>query len=108
MLHGSAAQGKLKKTSDIDIAVYVEGKIDLDCYQRIYDAIDSVVPGARPDVGILNNAEAIYRVEAITGRLLFNRDIEKYLYFFSRTYREYENQIADYERQEKYRLERTF
>ena len=65
----------------------------------------ALVADADPDIGILNGAEPIYRFEALKGRLLFCRDEERYLDFFSLTCREYESQIADYERQRRYRLE---
>ena len=63
----------------------------------------SVVPDVRCDIGILNSAEPIYRFEALKGRLLFARDQERYVTFFSKTCREYESQMFDYERQLKYR-----
>ncbi len=105
LLHGSAQNGFVEKSSDIDIAVYTNGKANFSLYQRLYDTVASVVPQAEGDIGILNNAEAVYRFEALKGKLLFSRDVEKFLEFFSFTCREYENQIADYERQHKYRLE---
>jgi len=104
-LLGSAKDGVLKKASDIDIAVLVGGKPTLELYGKICDIIESVVPGADCDVGILNNAEPVFRFEALKGKLLFFRDQQQYLNFFSLTCREYESQIADYQRQQKYRLE---
>lgn len=105
ILHGSAKDGVVKKGSDIDIAIYVQGKMTLELYRKIYEIVNSVVPESEPDIGILNNAEPIYRFEALKGKLLFTRDQNKYLDFYSLTCREYENQMADYERQHKYRLE---
>ena len=60
-------------------------------------------PGAYCDIGFLNHAEPVYRFEALRGRLLFTRNVETYLRFFSLTCREYESQLADYERQYRYR-----
>ena len=91
----------------MDIAVYIEGKPDFEFYRRAYEAVSSVVPGAEPDVGILNRAEPVYRFEALKGRLLFSRDTERYLDFFSLTCREYERQMADYQRQWEYRKNRN-
>jgi len=105
ILHGSAQNGIVKEGSDIDIAIYINGKASLELYQRIYGIVSSVAGDCEPDVGILNNTEPIYRFETLKGKLLFSRDKEKFLDFFSFTCREYENQIADYERQRKYRLE---
>ena len=105
LLHGSAKEGIVKAGGDIDIALYIDGKATLELYQKAYDAVASVVPGAEPDVGILNNAEPVYRFEALKGKLLFCTDQQKYLHFFSLTCRQYESQIADYQRQKRYRLE---
>ena len=107
LLHGSAKDGVVRPGSDVDVALFVEGKSSLDIYQNAYDAIESVISGIEPDVGILNNAEPVYRFEALKGRLLFCRDRERYISFFSRTCRQYEFQMADYERQHRYRLEAT-
>ncbi|MHC4738609.1 MAG: nucleotidyltransferase domain-containing protein [Planctomycetota bacterium] len=103
-LHGSAKDGILKNTGDIDIAVLIDGKAGLELYEKIYDIVESVVGKADCDVGILNNAEPVFRFEALKGKLMFFRDQEEYLHFFSLTCREYESQMADYQRQKRYRL----
>ncbi len=105
LLHGSAKDGLVKAGSDIDIALYIDGKASVELYMNAAQAIRQVCPDAEPDIGILNNAEPIYRFEALKGRLLFNKDTETYLEFFSLTCRQYEFQMADYERQHKYRLQ---
>jgi predicted nucleotidyltransferase len=105
LLHGSAKDGSIKAGGDLDIALFVDTSPTLDFYQKTYDAISSVIPVVEPDVGILNHAEPVYRFEALKGKLLFCRDKETYLDFFPRTCREYEFQMADYQRQHRYRLE---
>ena len=104
LLHGSAKDGCVGPNSDIDIALFVEGTTSLELYLRGQEAVRAVISEAEADIGILNHAEPVYRFEALKGRLLFCRDQETYLTFFTRTCREYEEQIADYERQWKYRL----
>lgn len=105
ILHGSAKDGFVKEDSDVDIAVYVQDKANFELYHKISEAVGAIVGDAQPDIGVLNNAEPVYRFETLKGKLLFSRDENKYLNFYSLTCREYENQIADYERQHKYRLE---
>jgi predicted nucleotidyltransferase len=107
LLHGSAKDGFVRAGADVDIAVYIEGKPDFEFYRRAYEAVSSVAGGVEPDVGILNRAEPVYRFEALKGRLLFSRDTEKYLDFFSLTCREYESQMVDYQRQWEYRKNRN-
>ncbi|MFA5864350.1 MAG: nucleotidyltransferase domain-containing protein [Phycisphaerae bacterium] len=103
-LHGSARDGNLRSGGDIDLALFVRGKPGWDLYGQVEEIAETVVPGVKIDIGILNEAEPIYRFEALKGRLLFCRDMESYMDFFSLVCREYESQIADYERQKKYRM----
>jgi predicted nucleotidyltransferase len=103
LLHGSGSKGELDKNSDIDIAVFLSGKEDLDFYKKIYAVVEKFARGRDIDVGVLNNADPVYRFEALKGYLLMCRDKDKFAEFFSRTCREYEYQIADYQRQKQYR-----
>ena len=102
-LMGSARDGIVVQDSDVDIALFISGKASLKLISKISDLVDSLATGAETDIGFLNEADPVYRFEALKGRLLFCRDEEKYLDFFSLTCREYESQIADYEIQKKYR-----
>ena len=104
LLHGSAKDGQVKEGSDIDLALLIDGKPTLQLYADVSEWVEAVAPGVQCDIGILNNAEPVYRFEALKGRLLFFRDEEQYLRFFSLTCREYESQVADYQRQQRYRL----
>lgn len=104
-LHGSAKDGQVKQGGDIDLALFIEGKPTLELYEQVSGVVEVVAPKAQCDIGILNNAEPVYRFEALKGKLLFFRNQEQYLNFFSLTCREYESQIADYQRQKRYRLE---
>jgi hypothetical protein len=77
----------------------------LEFYSSITEIINEIVPDVRVDIGILNRAEPVFRLEALKGTLLFTRSTEEYAAFFSRTCREYESQMVDYEKQQRYRLE---
>jgi predicted nucleotidyltransferase len=104
-LMGSAVSGTVDAYSDLDLAFYLKGKASLGFYTKVSELVHGVMSYVRVDVGILNSAEPIYRFEALKGKLLFARDQEVYYTFYSRTCREYESQIADYERQRNYRRE---
>jgi hypothetical protein len=104
-LLGSAMDGIVAVGSDLDLAFYLQGKPSFAFYERVVEAVKRLMPDVRCDTGILNNAEPVFRFEALKGRLLFARDQERYLTFFSRTCREYESQMFDYERQRRYRRE---
>jgi predicted nucleotidyltransferase len=103
LVHGSAKDGFIRPEGDVDVALLISGKPTLELYEAASRAIEEAAPGAKPDIGILNSAEPIYRFEALSGRLLFCRDEETYLRFFSLTCREYESQMASYQRQQRYR-----
>jgi predicted nucleotidyltransferase len=105
MLHGSAKDGVVREGGDIDIALYLEGPATVEVLTRVIATVEDFAPGVRCDCGVLNKADCVYRFEALKGRMLFRRDEDKYAEFFSRTCREYEYQMADYERQRRYRLE---
>ena len=105
LLHGSARAGMVSPGSDVDVAVYCNRPVSTQSLLGVMEAAACVVPGAECDVGVLNEADTVFCFEALRGRLLFTRDQELYLDFYSRTCREYESQMADYERQHRYRIE---
>ena len=105
LLMGSAKDGRVEVGSDIDLALYTEGKPDLALLTTVQDTVARFAPGVHCDMGLLNRSEPVFRFEALKGRLLFTRDREAYASFFSLTCREYESQCFDYERQHRYRVE---
>lgn len=102
-LHGSARDGQVEPGSDIDIAVYLDRPASLDLHARIVESVERLAPGPHCDVGVLNDAEPVYRFEALKGRLVLARDRHEYARFFSLACRQYEAQMADYRRQLRYR-----
>jgi len=104
-LMGSSTNGTVAPGSDLDLALYLSEKPTLSFYADFPETVNTLIPNVRVDFGLLNNAEPVYRFEALKGRRLFTRDPEIYYDFFSRTCREYEMQMADYDRQLTYRLE---
>lgn len=104
---GSAKDGVVGPNSDLDLALFLLTAPSLTLYETVGRIVASHVgAGIRADIGILNQAEPVYRFEALKGRLLFCRDEERWLDFYSVTCRLYEHQMADYARQRRYRLER--
>lgn len=108
LLMGSARDGIIPPHGDLDLALYLKDRRDYAIVGRVEEAARSIVDEeVRIDIGILNGAEAVYRFEALKGRLLFTRDQEVWLDFYSLACREYETQMASYRRQRRYRLERS-
>ncbi|HOP64584.1 MAG TPA: nucleotidyltransferase domain-containing protein [Spirochaetota bacterium] len=105
-IFGSSAETfVVKPYSDLDIALYLSEKPSLSFFSTLQEICEEIVGPVRVDAGILNNTEPVYRFEAIKGHLLFTRDLETWLKFFSVTCREYETQMFHYEKQRRYRLE---
>jgi predicted nucleotidyltransferase len=103
-LHGSAASNvTVYPGSDLDLAFWISGRAGVELYDKVESLGERLFPGVRVDLGMLNGAEPVYRFECLKGRLLFVRDQDLWLDFYSRTCREYEHQIADYEKQRTYR-----
>ena len=106
VLLGSARDGTVAAHSDLDIAVYMKNKPSLETWTHVEEVVTRHLPDTRTDLGFLNQAEPVYRFEALKGRLLFSRDVETWARFFSITCRDYEHQMWDYERQRHYRVTR--
>lgn len=73
-IFGSFIQGKLRKDSDLDIAVYLENDIDIETYLEIkMDLMDACK--REIDLVILNNATPLLKYEVYRNSiLLFTRD----------------------------------
>ena len=104
LVMGSAAKGIIGKNSDLDIAVYYDKQLNWKKLSAIMQSLSDMHQDIRCDLGLLNNAEVVYRYEALKGRLLFFRDQECWLRFYSQTCREYETQMYHYQKQLQYRM----
>ena len=105
LIVGSAARGVILAHGDLDLAVYCTEPLSLQQRIAVTGSVSDLYQGVRCDLGILNRAEPVFRFESLKGRLLFARDEETWLRFYSTTCREYESQMVHYERQRRYRLE---
>lgn len=102
---GSSRSGVVPAYGDLDLAVYLNERASLRLLASIAQTAEEGLHGVRCDLGVLNGADPVYRWEACHGSLLFVRDQETWLRFFSLTAREYEEQMHHYKRQRRYRLE---
>ena len=106
-LLGSAKEGVVHPGSDIDLALYLskECKSFIDLYGEICSKLNDILPGVRIDIGQLRiSQDPVYRYESIKGKLLFAKDEEKWLHFYSVTAREYEHQMFHYKKQKFLRM----
>jgi len=105
---GSAVNGVIKSKSDLDLGIYLENSKTSfgDVYLKICNICEPILPGVRIDVGFLNKCEdPVYKFEVISGSLLFTKNKEIWLRFYSNTAREYEHQMVHYEKQRRYRIQ---
>jgi predicted nucleotidyltransferase len=73
-IFGSYAQGKIRKDSDIDIAIYLKSKLDVDMYLKIKMDLSEVTK-REVDLVILNDATPLLKYEIYKNHiLLFTRD----------------------------------
>ncbi len=105
LLHGSAKDGVVRPGSDLDVAFYLKGPPTMAFFDIVEEVVARTAPGARVDVGVLNRAEPVHAFESLGGDLLFCRDMDAYAAFFSLSCRRYEDAMASYRRQYRYRKE---
>jgi hypothetical protein len=107
LLMGSARDGVVPPGGDLDLAVSLDIELSLPLVERISAIAQRLAPGVEIDIGRFDRADPVYRFEALKGRLLFARNMGRFLDVYSLACREYETQMRDYERQARYRLERN-
>lgn len=107
-LLGSSRDGSVPPSGDLDLAVAAGPAGEAgpwEMAEQISSALPRELKHVRLDLGFLDHAEPVYRFEALKGRLLFRRDEERWLDFFSLTCREYEETMVHYRRQWNYRMD---
>ena len=95
---GSAQDGTVSLGSDVDIAVLFESAPSLDTQIALLAELQEALQFEDIDLVVLNDANPILRFEAISGRPLFCRDLERRAGFASLTAREYEDEMALWQR----------
>ncbi len=93
-LFGSQATGHSNEKSDVDVAVY----IDENCKEKLFDIrlklMEDITRATKKevDVVILNQAKPFLNFVVIKeGEILINRDPEKELDFYLKTFNEYQD-----------------
>lgn len=111
-LLGSAVDGVVAPYSDVDVAAFFRPtvKVNWDLLSATISVVEEAVSGeVEADVSTLNNAHVVFRFEALRGRNLFVRPeaTERYVDFYTRTCREYDQYILEMERNRRLRAETT-
>ena len=94
---GSAQEGELRPGSDVDIGVLMARPPSFDDQLDLLGRLQDALRLDEVDLVVLNDASAVLRFEAVSGRRLFCRDLPALAEFQSLTAREYEDEMAQYE-----------
>lgn len=94
-LFGSAHRGMMRPDSDIDIAVLFDSPPLLDELFDLRTDLQLALPFAEIDlVALRDDSHPILRFEAVSGKLLFCRNISRRVEFVSLAAREYEDAMV--------------
>ena len=89
-LFGSVASGEAGPLSDVDLAVYVDGRLDMFNYRlKLMEALAVILKSENFDLIILNNAPIVLTHEVISGGIVLKDDRQRRIMFESRALRQY-------------------
>ena len=91
---GSAKDGIVAQSSDLDIAVLFSSLPDIDQLAELRADLQDVFDFDSIDLMILNSASVISSMEAVSGEILFCRDHNKRAEFVSLIARQYDDDMA--------------
>jgi uncharacterized protein len=97
-IFGSAREGSIRPGADIDIGVFFARMPSIDELADLRSALQDVLAFDEIDLVVLNEASPILRFEAISGRPVYTADRESRATFVSLTAREYEDEMAQWQR----------
>lgn len=104
LLFGSSQEGCLiKDDADIDIAVHLVEHPTSDMMAEIVGLCQDALQYEHIDLVVLNTSDPILSFEALSGKLLVCNNRETFLSFFSRTCRQYEDEMLRIKRSLSYR-----
>jgi predicted nucleotidyltransferase len=95
---GSAQDGVVGAESDIDIGILIESPLSLDEKLELLGRLQASLQFEKVELIILNDAGPILRFKAVSGRPLYCRDLNQRAGFVSLTAREYEDEMAQWEK----------
>lgn len=91
---GSAQNGIVREGGDLDIGVLFTSPPSLDDLAALRATLQQATQVDDIDLVSLNQASSILRFEAVSGRLILNRDAARQVEFVSLAAREYEFDLA--------------
>ena len=89
-IFGSLAKGNHRKSSDMDIAILINGEIDGWTKLNIFGALVDIFKREDIDLVILNNVNEVLRFQVIKyGKIIYMKNLYTKVMFESRTMSEY-------------------
>lgn len=95
---GSARDGQVRSGGDVDVGILTAEPLSLDDRLSLVIELQAAWGYGDVDLVVLNDANPILRFEAVSGRRLFCRDVAAMAAFVSLTAREYEDEMAQWQR----------
>ena len=89
-LFGSLANGNAGPLSDLDLAVYLDGRLDCFTWRlKLMEALAGVLKTENFDLVVLNNASTVLKHEVISDGIVLKDDKPRRVTFETRVLREY-------------------
>lgn len=89
-LFGSLAHGNAGPLSDVDVAVFLDGRLDFFTFRlKLMEAMTKVLKTENFDLVVLNKAPVVLAHEVISGGIILKDDRPRRVIFESRVLREY-------------------
>jgi len=89
-LFGSVANGNAGPLSDIDLAVFLDGRLDFFTWRlKLMEALAKALKTENFDLVVLNNAPVVLKHEVISDGVVLKDDRQRRVMFESRALREY-------------------
>lgn len=95
---GSAQTGHIRPGSDADVAILLDNPMPFNEQLDLLAKLQTALQFEEIDLVVLNDANPMLRFEAISGKRLFCRDVGETAAFVSLTAREYEDELAQWQR----------
>lgn len=95
---GSSAKGGIRPGADVDIGVLFYHMPSIDELADLRAAIQDALSFDEVDLVVLNEASPVLRFEAVSGRPVYTADPAARATFCSLTAREYEDEMAQWQR----------
>lgn len=76
---GSAAKGRARGDSDLDIAVLAKNRPDAALFRKLFDKLSTVFPSQNVDLRFLNEANPLFTMQVVKNGLLLSGGSDRFI-----------------------------